>query len=71
MEYEDYVKALKDMMKDEEHLYSTMIKNQYTLGKILSKKFRLVKIAYNVFMIGIILTVIVFLLNFLITRSLV
>jgi len=69
MEYEDYVKALKDMMKDEEHLYSTMIKNQYSLGKILSKKFRLVKIAYNVFMIGIILTVIVFLINFLITRS--
>ena len=69
MEYEDYVKALKDMMKDEEHLYSTMIKNQYTLGKILSKKFRLVKIAYNVFMIGIILTVIVFLLNFLVTNN--
>jgi hypothetical protein len=69
MEYEDYVKALKDMMKDEEHLYSTMIKNQYTLGKILSKKFRLVKIAYNVFMIGIILTVIVFLLNFIVTHN--
>lgn len=63
MEYEEYHKALKNMFKDDEHLYSTMIKNQYSLGKILAKKFRLVKIAYNVFMIGIIITVIVFLAN--------
>jgi predicted metal-dependent HD superfamily phosphohydrolase len=69
MEYDDYLKALKDMMKDDEHLYSTMIKNQYALGKILSKKFRLVKIAYNVFMIGIIITVIVFLVNFIFMKG--
>jgi HD superfamily phosphodiesterase len=69
LNYDDYLKAIKDMMKDDEHLYSTMIKNQYSLGKILSKKFRLVKIAYNVFMIGIILTVVLFLVNILITRN--
>jgi hypothetical protein len=69
MEYDDYLKALKDMIKDDDHLYSTLIKNQYSLGKILSKKFRLVKIAYNVFMIGIIITVVVFLLNLLITSG--
>jgi HD superfamily phosphodiesterase len=69
LEYDDYLKALKEMMKDEEHIYSTLIQNQYALGKILSKKFRLVKIAYNVFMIGIIITVCVFLLNFLFTHS--
>jgi HD superfamily phosphodiesterase len=69
LEYDDYLKALKDMIKDDEHLYNTLIQNQYSLGKILSKKFRLVKIAYNVFMIGIILTVVVFLLNLLLTNS--
>jgi HD superfamily phosphodiesterase len=69
LEYEDYVKAIKDMMKDDEHLYSTLIKNQYSLGKILSKKFRLVRMAYNVFMIGIIITVLVFLLNYLFLHS--
>jgi len=69
MEYEDYVKALKEMMKDDDHLYSTLITNQYSLGKILSQKFRLVKIAYNVFMVGIIITVAVFLLNLLFTNS--
>lgn len=66
LNYDDYLKAVKDMMKDDEHLYSTLLKNQYELGKILAKKFRLVKIAYNVFMAGIIFTVIVFLLNYLV-----
>jgi len=65
LKYDDYLKAVKEMMTDDDHLYSTLLKNQYELGRILAKKFRLVKIAYNVFMVGIIITVIVFLLNYL------
>jgi HD superfamily phosphodiesterase len=70
MGYDDYLKALKDLMKDDDYLYSTMVKNQYTLGKILSQKFRLVKLAYNVFMVGLILTVIIFVINILVARNL-
>jgi hypothetical protein len=66
--YDEYLQAVKDMMKDEDHVYATLIKNQYSLGRILSKKFRLVRIAYNIFMVGIIFTVLVFLVNFLVTR---
>jgi hypothetical protein len=69
LEYDDYLKYMKEIMKDDDYLYSIMIKNQYSLGNILSKKFRLVKIAYNVFMVGIIITVIVFILNYLILKS--
>ena len=65
LKYDDYEDAVKEMMTDDEHLYSTLLKNQYALGKILAKKFRLVRIAYNVFMIGIIITVFVFLLNYI------
>lgn len=65
MEYDDYLKSVTNMIKNDDHLYSTMIKNQYSLGKILAKKFRLIKIAYNVFMVGIIITVIAFLITFL------
>ena len=66
LDFDEYLDAVKDMMKDEDHLYATLIKNQYSLGRILNKKFRLVRIAYNVFMVGIIITVIVFLINYLI-----
>jgi predicted metal-dependent HD superfamily phosphohydrolase len=65
MDYDDYLNAVMSMMENDEQLYSTMIKNQYSLGKILAKKFRLVKLAYNVFMIGITVTVVSFLVNIL------
>lgn len=65
MEYKDYLNAVLSMIENDEYLYSTMIKNQYSLGQILAKKFRLVKIAYNVFMIGIIITVTAFLISLL------
>jgi predicted metal-dependent HD superfamily phosphohydrolase len=68
MEYDEYLKAIREMIRDDDHLYSILVKNQYTLGKILAKKFRLVKIAYNVFMVGIIFTVVVFLLNYIIVH---
>lgn len=68
MDYDEYLTAVKDMLKDDEYLYSVLLKNQYELGKILSKKFRLVRIAYNVFMVGIILTVLVFVVNYLVTH---
>jgi hypothetical protein len=66
MDYDDYEDAVKEMMKDDEHLYSTLLRNQYELGRIFSKKFRLVRTAYNVFMVGIIITVIAFLVKYLI-----
>jgi hypothetical protein len=65
MEYDEYLKSIRELMKDDEHLYDTLLRNQYSLGKILSKKFRLIRIAYNVFMIGIIITVVAFLVNYL------
>lgn len=69
LNYDDYLNFVKELMADDEHLYSTLLKNQYTLGKILSKKFRLVRIAYNIFMVGIIITVIVFLMNYLFVHN--
>lgn len=69
LSFDEYREALKDLMDDDDRLYTTMIKNQYTLGKILAKKFRLVKIAYNIFMVGIIITVIVFLVNLIIAHN--
>lgn len=68
MEYDDYLEAVTNMIRNDEHLYSTMIRNQYSLGKILAKKFRLIKIAYNVFMVGIIITVVAFLITFLVIQ---
>ncbi len=65
MELEDYEWALGELMKDDENLYSTMILDQYSLGKVLAKKYKLLRIAYNVFMFGIIISVFAFVLAFI------
>ena len=60
MDAEEYEWAVKEMMKDSNYLYSSMIRDQYSLGKVIGKKYMLLRIAYTVFMIGIILSVVLF-----------
>ena len=64
MDLEDYEWGIKEVMKNDEHLYSTMIKDQFSLGKVLAKKYKLLRMAYNIFMSGIIVSVILFVLAF-------
>lgn len=64
MPLEDYKWAMNEMMKDREYLYNSMIKDLYFLGIVLEKKYRLLRIAYNIFMIGIVLSVIAFVIAF-------
>ncbi|QSW87887.1 MULTISPECIES: Pycsar system effector family protein [Flavobacterium] len=64
MPLEDYDWAMNEMMKDRDYLYSTMIKDLYYLGLVLQRKYNLLRIAYNLFMFGIIITVISFVIAF-------
>ena len=63
MEYEDYEEAIKEMMKDYDGLYGNMIMDQYYLGRVLGKKYRLLRIAYTVFMFGFSISVIAFIIS--------
>jgi predicted metal-dependent HD superfamily phosphohydrolase len=60
MKLDEYEWAVKEMMDDSNYLYSSMIWDQYNLGKVISKKYKLLRIAYTVFMIGLILSSILF-----------
>jgi len=60
MEMEDYEWAVKEMMDDPNYLYSSMIRDQYSLGKVISQKYKLLRIAYTIFMIGLILSSVLF-----------
>jgi predicted metal-dependent HD superfamily phosphohydrolase len=62
MKYEEYDWAIQELMTNDDNLYSTMTKDQYFLGKVLAKKYKLLRISYNVFMFGIIISVIAFIL---------
>jgi len=58
--YEQYDVAMRDMMLDTDYLYTTLIKDIYFLGKVLGRKYKLIRLAYNVFMIGIVISVLAF-----------
>ncbi|WP_232727127.1 Pycsar system effector family protein [Flavobacterium sp. 1] len=64
MPYEDYNWAMNELMKDSEYIYNSMIKDLYHLGIVLEKKYRLLRTTYNIFMFGIIISVLAFLIAF-------
>ena len=62
MELTDYSTALKGVMTDYDELYDSLIKDQYYLGKVLGKKYRLLRISYTIFMYGLIVSVLTFIM---------
>lgn len=58
--YEDYNVAMREMMRDADYLYGSLIKDIYTLGTVLGRKYKLIRLAYNIFMIGIVASVLAF-----------
>ena len=64
MPLEEYLWAMKEMMKDRQYLYDTMIKDLYYLGVVLNRKYTLLRLTYTVFTIGIIASVVAFVVAF-------
>jgi predicted metal-dependent HD superfamily phosphohydrolase len=64
MPLEDFQEGMTEMMNDRDYLYKSLMKDLYFLGIVLEKKYRLLRIAYNIFMIGIIISVIAFVIAF-------
>ena len=60
MSLQDYEWGMQQMMNDREYLYGSMIADIYYLGKVLERKYRYIRIAYNIFMYGLVVSVIAF-----------
>lgn len=60
MSLDEYNWGMNEMLKDREYLYNSMIKDIYFLGVVLAKKYRYLRIAYTIFMWGLIAAVIAF-----------
>jgi predicted metal-dependent HD superfamily phosphohydrolase len=64
MSLKDFQGGMTEMMNDRDYLYKSLMKDLYFLGLVLNKKYRLLRVAYTIFMIGIIVSVVAFLLSF-------
>jgi hypothetical protein len=57
---DQYENAMRTMMGDSDYLYGSLVKDIYALGVVLARKYKLIRIAYNIFMIGIVVSVLAF-----------
>ncbi len=69
MNVDDYLWGMKEMMKDADYLYGSMIKDIYYLGKVLGTKYRYLRIAYNVFMYGFVIAILSYIIAFQISAK--
>ncbi|MCE7064217.1 Pycsar system effector family protein [Dyadobacter sp. CY326] len=62
MSFSDYSNGMQRMMNDRDFLYGSLTKDVYSQGVVLGRKYRLLRIAYNVFMFGIVVSVLAFII---------
>ena len=64
MKLDEFEWAMKELMKDKDYLYSSMTKDLYFLGKVLDRKYKILRITYTIFIIGILISVSAFAISF-------
>lgn len=69
MMLENFIAGLRELKKDQELLYDKMSIDLYQLGHVLAKKYRLLSFSYLIFMSGLILSVLSFVIIFFYTYS--
>ncbi|WP_432713148.1 Pycsar system effector family protein [Pedobacter sp.] len=65
MSLPDYQKGMLKLMDDRDFLYGSLIKDLHSQGVVLGRKYRLLRVAYNVFMFGIVASVLAFMIAML------
>ena len=60
MDLKEFEWAIDELLKDKNYVYSSLTKDLYFLGKVLDRKYRILRLTYTVFMVGIIISVIAF-----------
>lgn len=64
MPFDEYEEAINEIMQDKQYLHHALIKDLYSLGVVLNKKYKFLRITYAVFTLGILLSVVAFTLAF-------
>jgi predicted metal-dependent HD superfamily phosphohydrolase len=60
MDLDDYTAGMLQVMEDRNFLYRTLIKDVYSQGVVLGRKYKLLRISYNIFMYGLVASVVAF-----------
>ena len=64
MSLSEFEWAINEMMLDKDYIYSSLTKDLYFLGVVLDRKYRILRITYTIFIVGIVLSAIAFVICF-------
>lgn len=64
MPFEQFRWGMQEIIKDKDYVYESLMLDLHSLGKVLHRKYMLLRLTYLVFMVGIILSVISFVIAF-------
>jgi len=64
MSLKDYQEALIETNTTADEVYESLSRDSYYLGKVLAIKYKRIRLAFNVFMVGLTATVIAFIISF-------
>jgi len=64
MSLPEYSNGMSKVMNDKEFLYGTLITDVYSQGVVLGRKYKLIRLAYNIFMWGLIVAVFAFVIAY-------
>jgi predicted metal-dependent HD superfamily phosphohydrolase len=62
MSLDEYTQGMESLMESRDYLYGSLIKDVYSQGIVLGRKYKLLRAGYNVFMFGIVTSVLAFLI---------
>lgn len=60
----EFEEGINQVMNDKDYLYNSMSKDLYFLGKVLARKYLILRWTYTIFMVGIIISVIAFAVSY-------
>ncbi|MGB0949105.1 MAG: Pycsar system effector family protein, partial [Marinirhabdus sp.] len=59
-----YEWAIDELLKDRDYVYSSLTKDLYFLGKVLDRKYRILRVTYTIFVLGTIISIAAFAISF-------
>ncbi|WP_460500927.1 Pycsar system effector family protein, partial [Hymenobacter agri] len=60
LKLDHFQSGMRDLMRQKDLLYTNMVTDIYYLGEVLTRKYRLLRTSYTIFLVGIILTALSF-----------
>ncbi|MDR6301128.1 Pycsar system effector family protein [Mesonia maritima] len=64
MPFDQYNWAMNEILNDQDYMYEALTKDLYLLGVVLNRKYKILRWTYTIFMTGIIISVISFVIAF-------